>query len=244
MRAASAGSRAGWARKSNVWPQCPPPTSEWPGCGGRAYSPAFAHDLNRRLRDHGAGRRRRGGCAQTLVVSGLSRHGYTAVSAVDGQEALGKLSGIDVLLTDLVMPRMDGLSVLEAAREAAPSAVRIVLTSFGDKDRVIAALNLGADYLIEKPFTIIQLHEVIQRLLDQRSDAHGITGIFNARMNNLALTEREQRLVTYVLKGLPNKEIASLTSVSEQSVKNSLFYLYRKLGVSSRSELFHLIFPI
>ena len=51
----------------------------------------------------------------------------------------GELQGIDVLLTDLVMPRLDGLSVLEAARVAAPNAVPIVLTSFGDKDRVIAA---------------------------------------------------------------------------------------------------------
>jgi DNA-binding NarL/FixJ family response regulator len=182
--------------------------------------------------------------ARELLVSGLGRHGYAASSAVDGQDALDKLKGIDVLLTDLVMPRLDGLSVLAAVREAAPNALRIVLTSFGDKERVIAALNLGADYLIEKPFSISQLHEVIQRLLQERDGADGLAGIFQARMSSLNITEREQRLITYVLKGLPNKEIAALTSVSEQSVKNSLFYLYRKLGVSSRSELFHLIFPI
>jgi DNA-binding CsgD family transcriptional regulator len=47
-----------------------------------------------------------------------------------------------------------------------------------------------------------------------------------------------------VLKGLPNLEIATLLGIGEQSVKNYLSQLYRKLGVSSRSELFHLVFPI
>jgi DNA-binding NarL/FixJ family response regulator len=182
--------------------------------------------------------------ARELAVSGLTRHGYEAISACDGQDALKKLDAIDVLVTDLVMPKLDGLSVLDAVRNASPEALRIVITSFGDKDRVIAALNNGADYLIEKPFSIARLHEVIQRLLTERSSTSSIAGIFNLRLASFKLTDREQRLVTYVLKGLPNKEIASLIRVSEQSVKNSLFYVYRKLGVSSRSELFHLIFPI
>jgi len=182
--------------------------------------------------------------ARELAVSGLTRHGYEAISAFDGQDALNKMSDIDVLVTDLVMPRMDGLGVLDAARTASPDAIRIVVTSFGDKDRVIAALNNGADYLIEKPFSIARLHEVIQRLLTERGGNQSIAGIFNLRLATFKLSEREQRLVTYVLKGLPNKEIASLVGVSEQSVKNSLFYVYKKLGVSSRSELFHLVFPI
>jgi DNA-binding NarL/FixJ family response regulator len=182
--------------------------------------------------------------ARELVVGGLIRHGYKATGAVDGQDAMDKLSGVDVVVTDLVMPRKDGMAVLEAARTAAPAAIRIVITSFAEKDRVIAALNLGADHLIEKPFSIAQLHETIQRLLATREGATDICSIFSARLASLALSEREQRLVTYVLKGLPNKEIASLLTVSEQSVKNALFYLYRKLGVSSRSELFHLVFPI
>lgn len=182
--------------------------------------------------------------ARELVVAGLTRLGYDACGASDGQEAVGLFEGIDVLVTDLVMPRMDGLSVLEAVHARAPSVAAIVITSFGEKERVIAALNRGADYLIEKPFTVPQLHQVIQQLLHERDRNQDIGSIFAARISRLQLSEREQRLVTFVLKGLPNKEIATLLAVSEQSVKNALFYLYRKLNVSSRSELFHLIFPI
>ena len=60
----------------------------------------------------------------------------------------------------------------------------------------------------------------------------------------MPITDRERQMVFYVLKGLPNLEIAGLLGIGEQSVKNYLSQLYRKLGVSSRSELFHLVFPI
>ena len=185
--------------------------------------------------------------ARGLLLRGLIRLGYDAHAAQDGAEATAMLaSGFDAVVTDLVMPRLDGIGLLRLVAERNPRAVRVVITSFADKERVLAALNLGAHYLIEKPFTTQQLGDVLARLLDERADhdVDGLERIFKRRLAALELGERERQLIVYLLKGLPNKEIAALLGIGEQSVKNALYLLYQKLGVASRSELFHLIFPI
>ena len=185
--------------------------------------------------------------ARGLLLRGLIRLGYDAHGAQDGAEAAAMLaSGFDAVVTDLVMPRLDGIGLLRLVAERSPRTVRVVITSFADKERVLAALNLGAHYLIEKPFTTQQLGDVLARLLEERAehDVDGLERIFQRRLAALELGERERQLIVYLLKGLPNKEIAALLGIGEQSVKNALYLLYQKLGVASRSELFHLIFPI
>ncbi len=185
--------------------------------------------------------------ARGLLLRGLIRLGYDAHGAQDGAEAAGLLpGGFDAVVTDLVMPRLDGIGLLRLVAERSPRTVRVVITSFADKERVLAALNLGVHYLVEKPFTTQQLGDVLARLLVERAehDVDGLERIFKRRLAALDLGERERQLIVYLLKGLPNKEIAALLGIGEQSVKNALYLLYQKLGVASRSELFHLIFPI
>ena len=67
---------------------------------------------------------------------------------------------------------------------------------------------------------------------------------FQRRLLGLPLTSREREVVTGLLKGHANKELASELGLSEQTVKNMLSAIYAKLGVQSRTELFHAIFPI
>ena len=183
--------------------------------------------------------------ARTLLERGLTRHGYTVVTAADGEEAVRRFDkSLAAIVTDLVMPRLDGVGVLTQAAKLIPSAVRVVITSFADKDRAVAALNSGAHYLVEKPFTTQQLVEVLGRLLAERDRSSGIDHLLENRLRGLALTEHEHQLIVYVLKGLSNQEIGKLIGITEQMVKNHLFQLYRKLNIASRGELFHLIFPI
>jgi DNA-binding NarL/FixJ family response regulator len=183
--------------------------------------------------------------ARELLLRGLARHGHEAIGAMDGAEALRLLDpSYDVLVTDLVMPQLDGLGLLRSLPSTVPHLIKVVITSFADKERAIAALNLGAHYLVEKPFTAQQLAEVLGRLLEERGQSATIEQIFQLRVRAMPITDRERQMVFYVLKGLPNLEIAGLLGIGEQSVKNYLSQLYRKLGVSSRSELFHLVFPI
>ena len=183
--------------------------------------------------------------ARDLISRGLTRSGYTVTTAADGTEATALLNGsFDVVVTDLVMPRLGGLGLLARVMDLNPRAIRVVVTSFADKEHVLSALNAGAHYLVEKPFTTHQLEEVLRYLLAERDRASSIDHLLGSRMGELRLTDQERKLVALVLKGLPNREIGTLTNVSEQVVKNQLFQLYRKLGISSRGELFHLVFPI
>jgi len=183
--------------------------------------------------------------ARELLVRGLVRQGFAAEGASDGAVALELLPrGWDVVVTDLLMPRVDGLTLLKEVSRRCPGTTCVVITSFGDKDRVLAALNLGADYLLEKPFSAQQLGDVITRLLAERNDDNQIDQLFVRRLAGLPLTPRERELVVLVMKGLANKDIARQFDLGEQTVKNALFALYQKLGISSRSELFHLVFPV
>jgi DNA-binding NtrC family response regulator len=72
--------------------------------------------------------------ARDLLVRGLGRQGFTAEGAGDGLAALELLPrGWEVVVTDLLMPRLDGLGLLKQLPEKCPGALRIVITSFGDK---------------------------------------------------------------------------------------------------------------
>lgn len=194
--------------------------------------------------------------ARELLARGLSRLGYRVTGVGDGADAVPLLHRPwDVVVTDLVMPRLDGLRLLDEVNRLCPRALRVVITSFADKDKVVAVLNLGADYLLEKPFGVDRLAGILERLLTDRagSSATGVGAagsgdamvqFFQRRLLGLPLTPRERELVAGLLKGQSNKELAATLSISEQTVKNNLSAIYAKLGVQSRTELFHAVFPI
>lgn len=184
--------------------------------------------------------------ARELLARGLSRLGHQVTAVRDGSEASALLHRAwDVVVTDLVMPRVDGLTLLGEVNRLCPRALRVVITSFADKDKVVAVLNLGADYLLEKPFSVDRLAGILDRLLSDRSGGGDqLVQFFQRRLLGLPLTPRERELVSGLLKGRANKELAGDLGLSEQTVKNMLSAIYAKLGVQSRTELFHAIFPI
>lgn len=186
--------------------------------------------------------------ARDLLVRGLGRAGFAVTACADGQDALTALNHVQpaAVVTDLLMPRLDGIGLLQELHRRNVDCVRVVVTAFADKDGTIAALNAGADHLIEKPFAASQLAELLHRLLNARTatGVNHVTALYERRLADLALGEADRRLVTLVLKGATNHRIADLLGVQEQSVKNRLLELYRRLGVASRTELVHLIFPV
>ena len=184
--------------------------------------------------------------ARELLARGLSRLGYRVTGVGDGADAVPLLhKPWDVVVTDLQMPRLDGLRLLDEVNRLCPRALRVVITSFADKDKVVAVLNLGADYLLEKPFGVDRLAGILTRLLaDRSSSSDSMVQFFQRRLLGLPLTVRERDLVAGLLKGQSNKEIAVSLDINEQSVKNALSAIYAKLGVQSRTELFHAVFPI
>ena len=184
--------------------------------------------------------------ARELLARGLSRLGYRVTGVGDGADAVPLLHRQwDIVVTDLQMPRLDGLRLLDEVNRLCPRALRVVITSFADKDKVVAVLNLGADYLLEKPFGVDRLAGILERLLADRSgSSDSMVQFFQRRLLGLPLTVRERDLVAGLLKGQSNKELAASLGIHEQSVKNALSAIYAKLGVQSRTELFHAVFPI
>jgi two-component system, LuxR family, response regulator FixJ len=184
--------------------------------------------------------------SRELLARGLSRLGYRVTGVGDGVDAVPLLHRPwDVVVTDLMMPRMDGLRLLNEVNRLCPRALRVVITSFADKDKVVAVLNLGADFLLEKPFGVDRLAGILDRLLSDRAGSSDtMVQFFQRRLLGLPLTVRERDLVAGLLKGQSNKELAIALGIGEQTVKNMLSAIYAKLGVQSRTELFHAVFPI
>jgi two-component system response regulator HydG len=99
----------------------------------------------------------------------LRADGYTVAEAATGEEALVQLSsaGVDLLLTDLRMEPMDGLTLLKKALEVAPRLQVIMMTAFGSIESAVEAMRLGAYDYVTKPFKEGELRYRVERALER-----------------------------------------------------------------------------
>jgi NarL family two-component system response regulator YdfI len=149
----------------------------------------------------------------------------------------------DVVLMDLRMPGMDGLSAIERLRNEQPGIAVVILTTFNEDDLMMRGLRLGAKgYLLkdtdrETLFNTIRAAsrgetllrpEIMKRVLAQGSDS----GAAEAPTN---LTERELEVLRGVAQGERSKEIAFRLGITERTVKAHLASIYNRLGVDSRA---------
>jgi DNA-binding NtrC family response regulator len=95
----------------------------------------------------------------------LQDRGYRVVSAGSGAEALAALDGVDVVVTDLSMPGMDGLELVSRIAARAPALPVILLTAHGSENLVRIASSRGACSCLSKPFDIDEIARVVERAL-------------------------------------------------------------------------------
>ena len=116
-----------------------------------------------------------------LLRTSLAAQGYRTLEAATGAEALALAGagGIDVVLLDLGLPDLDGIEVLKRMRAASPVPV-IVLTSREDERTKVAALDLGADDYITKPFGMAELMARIRTALRHRLHQEGAVPVFRS----------------------------------------------------------------
>jgi len=90
------------------------------------------------------------------------------VTASSGEEALGRIedASFDLVITDLAMPGIDGLELLNSIKLHSPKTRVIIITGFGSDEREEKAYEMGADQYIEKPFDIHELRESVFKLLE------------------------------------------------------------------------------
>jgi NarL family two-component system response regulator YdfI len=165
--------------------------------------------------------------------------------AIDGAEAL-RLCAVtkpEVVLMDLRMPGMDGLTAIERLRVEQPEIAVVILTTFNEDDLMMRGLQAGAKgYLLkdtdrETLFNTIRAAkrgetllkpEVIARVLSKAGESNK----FGASTD---LTERELEVLQAVAQGERSKEIAIRLGISERTVKAHLASIYNRLGVDNRA---------
>ncbi|MGW8251245.1 MAG: response regulator [Anaerolineales bacterium] len=173
----------------------------------------------------------------------------------NGREAVEQVlrTKPDVVLLDLVMPVMDGVEATQKILDQLPGTHILILTSFGEDDKVFPAIRAGAQgYLLKDihPNDLVQaVREAYQGKVQLHPDiARKLMSALAAEKNasqaapeghvpELAdLTEREQEVLSLIAKGMNNRQIADHLVISEKTVKTHVSSILSKLGVEDRTQ--------
>ncbi len=164
--------------------------------------------------------------------------------ASDGAEAvqLAALHKPDVILMDLMMPGVDGITATREIHQKYPQIKVIALTSFSEQNMVQGALQAGAAGYLQKNVTAIELASAIRSAYTGRMtlspEAAQVLAqsIAQPQIAGSGLTERERDVLKCMVEGLNNNEIAERLVVSLGTVKFHISNIFQKLGVDSRVE--------
>jgi DNA-binding NarL/FixJ family response regulator len=171
--------------------------------------------------------------------------------AGDGAAALDQAAALapDVILMDLVMPRLDGVAAMRRLRERSPGSRVIVLTSFLDDDRLMPALQAGAAGYLLKDVEPAELARAVrsagsdQAMIDPTVAARLLRtlsepgpAIHRGEDPGTTLTRREREVLELLAAGHSNKRIALELGIAEKTVKTHVGHLMAKLGVADRTQ--------
>jgi two-component system, NarL family, response regulator len=181
----------------------------------------------------------------TVMRQGLSlllqrQEGLTVIAeATNGQEAveLYRNHRPDILLTDIEMPLLDGITALAAIRTEYPDARGLLLTMHAREGDVLRGLRAGALGYVLKDAPLETLLEAIHTVhTGQHWVAPEIGAKLAVRMAGAELTPRELDVLQQLAKGRSNQEIAGALTMSEGTVKFHINHLLHKLGAADRTQ--------
>jgi NarL family two-component system response regulator LiaR len=164
--------------------------------------------------------------------------------ARDGAEAvrLARQLHPDVVLMDLLMPVMDGISATAAIRREAPDVEVVALTSVLEDVAVVDAVRAGAIGYLLKDADSHELRRAIkaaaagQVQLSPQAAARLLREIRTPEKSAEVLTERERAVLQLLAQGMSNKEISRTLNIAEQTVKTHVSHILDKLGIPSRTQ--------
>ncbi len=202
--------------------------------------------------------------SQPIILEGLrcvlgrSTGIQVIAEASDGMDAIDKAVQFDpdVVIMDVKLPKVDGLTVLRSLQTRAPRSKVILYASSDSKDDFVEAMKLGCSGILLKEASTALIEKSIVKVregeiwLDSNTTAAVIrqfaspvetqpastNGAKNIR-ERAQLSQREREIIVLIAQGYKNKEIAEKMFITEQTVKNHLHNVFDKLGVSDRLEL-------
>lgn len=166
--------------------------------------------------------------------------------AADGEQAVTKARILkpDVILMDLSMPRKDGVQAISEIRQEIPEAKILVLTSFAEDKRVIAAIEAGALGYLLKDSSPQELIRAVRTVHQGESSlhptvAHKLIHRFqrsSEENQTESLTAREIKVLRLIAEGLSNHDIAKKLFISEPTVRTHVSNILRKLRLDNRTQ--------
>lgn len=178
-----------------------------------------------------------------IKVVGEASNGNSAVE-------LARHMQPDIVLLDLVMPKLDGIGAIPKIMACSPTSRIIVLTSFGEDDKVLPAIRAGAHgYLLkdippedlvhairEAHLGKVQLHPEAAKKLMSTLASQDSSGSASASGPEGDLTDRELDVLSLIADGLSNREIAERIFISEKTVKTHVSNILSKLHLADRTQ--------
>jgi DNA-binding NarL/FixJ family response regulator len=167
--------------------------------------------------------------------------------ASDGAQALqlAQHHRPDVVLLDVRMPEIDGMSCLSKLKAELPNIPVVIFTAYENPTYVARAVALGAAGYLVKNATQAELVAAVQQVasgesLWSREELRSVSGTLSNSRNipelDVPLTKRESEVLKQLALGLSNKEIAQALAISYETVKEHVQHVLRKLGVSDRTQ--------
>jgi DNA-binding response OmpR family regulator len=183
-----------------------------------------------------------------LLSDLMHKHNHQALTAQNGIEAINlfRLSHPDLVITDIKMPKMDGISLLKQLKSIDNNTLIVLISGFGNEEILLQALRAGAVNFLRKPFRIEEIADTVNNILAHKSQIDGCSlpfhSVIEEKKNYVIITEKAHLgyLINQITVNFKNifsdEEIINLRLGIEEMISNAIEHGNLAIGFTKKSE--------